>query len=110
MDIQVVDLYSAARDFDKLYGRDAVELAGHESFQVLVCCLVALVAPVERGWVVVLGQLGRFGDKMGHLSYIALFFIADVILLYHTIRYNIIPDHFSMPPAAASEEKENPGA
>lgn len=93
MDIQVVDLHSAATDFDKLYGRVAVELAGHESFQGLVYCLVA---PVERGWVVVLGQLVRFGDKMGHLSYIALFFIADVIPLYHTIRYNIIPDHSSL--------------
>ena len=54
-----------------LYGQAAVALAGLESFQGLICCLGTrgtLVAPVERGWVVVLGLLGRFGDKMGHLS------------------------------------------
>ena len=51
-----------------LYGQAAVALAGLESFQGLICCPGTLVAPVERGWVVVLGQLGRFGDKMGHLS------------------------------------------
>jgi len=43
-------------------------LAGLESFQGLICCLGTLVALVERGLVVVLGLLGRFGDKMGHLS------------------------------------------
>ena len=68
MDIWVVDLHFAAVDFDKLYGQAVVGLAGLESFQGLICCLGALVAPVEKGWVVVLGQLGRFGDKMGHLS------------------------------------------
>ena len=65
MDIWVVDLHFAATDFDKLYGQAGVALAGLESFQGLIC---ALGAPVEKGWVVVLGQLGRFGDKMGHLS------------------------------------------
>ncbi len=65
MDIWVVDLHFAAMDFDKLYGQAAVALAGLESFQGLICCPVALV---EKEWVVVLDQLGRFGDKMGHLS------------------------------------------
>jgi hypothetical protein len=67
----VVDLHFAAVDFDMLYGQAAVALAGLESFQGLICCLGTLgtlVAPVERGWVVVLGLLARFGDKMGHLS------------------------------------------
>ena len=70
MDIWV-DLHFAAVDFDMLYGQAAVALAGLESFQGLICCPGTrgiLVAPVERGWVVVLGLLGRFGDKMGHLS------------------------------------------
>ena len=48
-----------------LYGKAAVALAGLESSQGLICYPVA---PVEKGWVVVLGLLGRFGDKMGHLS------------------------------------------
>jgi len=65
VDIWVVDLHFAAVDFDKLYGQAAVALAGLESFQGLICCPVA---PVEREWVVVLGLLGRFGEKMGHLS------------------------------------------
>jgi hypothetical protein len=65
VDIWVVDLYFAAVDFDKLYGQAAVALAGLESSQGLICCPVA---PVEREWVVVLGLLSRFGDKMGHLS------------------------------------------
>ena len=67
----MVDLHFAAVDFDMLYGQAAVALAGLESFQGLICCpgaLGARVAPVEKGWVVVLGQLGRLGDKMGHLS------------------------------------------
>ena len=67
MDIWV-DLHFAAVDFDMLYGQAAVALAGLESFQGLICYPGTLVAPVERGWVVVLGLLGRFGDKMGHLS------------------------------------------
>jgi hypothetical protein len=61
----MVDLHFAAGDFDKLYGQAAVALAGLESSQGLICYPVA---PVEKGWVVVLGLLGRFGDKMGHLS------------------------------------------
>lgn len=65
MDIWVVDLHFAAVDFDMLYGQAVVGLASLESFQGLICCPVA---PVEREWVVVLGLLGRFGDKMGHLS------------------------------------------
>ena len=67
MDIWV-DLHFAAVDFDMLYGKAAVVLAGLESFQGLICCLGTRGTLVERGWVVVLGQLGRFGDKMGHLS------------------------------------------
>jgi hypothetical protein len=65
VDIWVVDLHFAAMDFDKLYGQAAVALAGLDTFQGLICRLGALV---EKGWVVVLGLLGRFGYKMGYLS------------------------------------------
>jgi len=65
VDIWVVDLHFAATDFDKLYGQAGVALAGLESFQGLICCPGTLV---ERGWVVVLGQLDRLDDKMDHLS------------------------------------------
>ena len=61
----MVDLHFAAMDFDKLYDQAAVALAGLDTFQGLICRLCALV---EKGWVVVLGLLGRFGDKMGYLS------------------------------------------
>ena len=61
----MVDLHFAAVDFDMLYGKAAVALAGLESFQGLICCPGA---PVEKGWVVVLGQLDRLDDKMDHLS------------------------------------------